>query len=269
MTTSVQDTAYLAVLAHTLNTGHPSMDRTGVGTLRTFGAHLRFDLNQGFPLLTTKRIFYRGVIEELLWFLRGSVDVRELQAKGVHIWDEWADEDGSIGWGYGRLWRKWNSTGETVDQIHNLIEGIKADPDGRRHIVTAWDAGRIKEAKLPPCHSFWQVVVIDGRVNLQLHQRSGDLFLGVPFNIASYALLMHIIAAQTGFKVGELLINIADAHIYLNHVDQVRLQLTREPRLAPVLRLAPFKTFEELSFEEHFSFEMYDPHPSIKAPVAV
>jgi len=266
--TLIQDRPYLAVLQHTIAAGHPSPDRTGTGTLRTFGAHMRFDLTQGFPLLTTKRIFFRAVVEELLWFLRGSVNVRELHAKNITIWDEWILPDYTIGHGYGLLWRHWNSTGEEVDQIKNLIDGIKADPNGRRHIVTAWDAGRIKQAALPPCHSFWQVVVIDGRLSIQLHQRSGDLFLGIPFNIASYALLVHILSKLTGHEPGELVVNIADAHIYQNHREQVHTQLSRVPRPSPMLTIAPFERLEDLT-SEHFQIHDYNPHPSIPAPVAV
>lgn len=266
---NLADWAYHQALYTILRSGFTDGDRTGTGVKRCFGVSLRFDdVANAFPLVTTKALFWRGIVAELLWFLSGSVDVRELQEQRVHIWDGWVKEDGTIGPGYGQQWRRWNSTGEEIDQIARLIHTLKTKPADRRMIVSAWDAGRIDEMALPPCHSFWQVVVIDGRLHLQLHQRSGDMFLGVPFNIASYAALMHILGALSGFKPGSLHIHIADAHIYLNHEEQVMQQLERQPRGVPTLKLKSFESIEELSFG-HFELEGYDPHPAIKAPVAV
>jgi thymidylate synthase len=265
------DVAYLRHLFLLTFCAPASADRTGTGTRRLFSASLEFDVSERFPLLTTKKMFFRGIVEELLWFLRGSVDVRELQAKGVHIWDEWQREDGTIGpWGYGALWRRWNSSGTEVDQIARLIHDLRHNPTSRRMIVSAWDAGRVNEAALPPCHCFWQAVVIGDVLNIQLHQRSGDFFLGIPFNIASYALLLRLLAQLTGLKPGALVMQIADAHLYENHINQAQLQLERHTDLrpSPILEIAPFESLEELTYE-HFTLTGYDPHPAISAPVSV
>ncbi|MGZ4449553.1 thymidylate synthase [Oryzihumus sp.] len=261
---------YLDLLDHVLTHGTPKGDRTGTGTLSVFGHQMRFDLSEGFPAVTTKRLHLKSVVGELLWFLRGSTNVRWLQEQGVSIWDEWADEDGELGPVYGYQWRSWPTPGGGhVDQIAQVIDSIRTNPDSRRHIVSAWNVADLGQMALPPCHTLFQFYVADGRLSCQLYQRSGDIFLGVPFNIASYALLTHMVAQVCELEVGDFVHTLGDAHLYTNHVEQAREQLTREPRPLPTLRLNP----ERKGIDE---FEMgdvelvgYDPHPAIKAPIAV
>ena len=269
MTTAIP-TPYEDLLRETLEHGTPKTDRTGTGTRSVFGRQLRFDLSQGFPLITTKRVHFRSVAYELLWFLRGEGNVTWLQDHGVTIWDEWADADGDLGPVYGVQWRSWPTpSGEHVDQIAEVIEAIKSNPDSRRLIVSAWNVAEIPEMALAPCHALFQFYVADGKLSCQLYQRSADLFLGVPFNIASYALLTHLVAAQAGLEVGDFVWTGGDCHIYDNHVDQVTEQLTRDPYPAPRLKI----TSERPSiFDYEFAdFEVVDyvHHPAIKAPVAV
>ena len=261
---------YLDLLDHVLTHGTPKGDRTGTGTLSVFGHQMRFDLSEGFPAVTTKRLHLKSVVGELLWFLRGSTSVRWLQEQGVSIWDEWADEHGELGPVYGYQWRSWPTPGGGhVDQIAAVIDSIRTNPDSRRHIVSAWNVAEIGQMALPPCHTLFQFYVADGRLSCQLYQRSGDIFLGVPFNIASYALLTHMVAQVCELEVGDFVHTLGDAHLYTNHVEQAREQLAREPRPLPTLRLNP----ERKGIDE---FEMgdvelvgYDPHPAIKAPIAV
>ncbi len=260
---------YLDLLAEILRDGRTRADRTGVGTLGVFGRQIRFDLTQGFPLLTTKKVHFRSVVLELVWFLRGETNVRWLQERGCTIWDEWADADGELGPVYGRQWRSWAAPdGRVVDQIAGAVKGLKENPDSRRHIVSAWNPADIDDMALPPCHCLFQFHVTEGRLSCQLYQRSADVFLGVPFNIASYALLIHLMARETGLEVGELIITLGDAHLYLNHLDQARLQLTRSPYPFPSLRLAPEARLLALE-PEHVSLEGYRAHPLIRAPIAV
>jgi thymidylate synthase len=261
---------YLDLMQRILDQGVAQEDRTGTGTLSWFGAQMRFDLADGFPLLTTKKLHLRSIIVELLWFLRGDTNVRWLKERNVRIWDEWADESGDLGPVYGKQWRDWESAdGRHIDQIASLVDLIRRDPYSRRQIVTAWNPGEISKMALAPCHCLFQTQVAGGRLHLQLYQRSADIFLGVPFNIASYALLTHMVAQVVGLEVGDFVHTLGDAHLYLNHLDQARLQRTREPRPLPVLRLDP--TVRDLdAFElEHITVEGYDPHPGIKAPIAV
>ncbi len=262
--------SYLDLLQKVLEEGVDKADRTGTGTRSLFGAQLRFDLTQGFPLVTTKRIHMKSVIHELLWFVAGDTNVRYLQDNGVSIWDEWADEDGELGPVYGSQWRSWPTPGgEHVDQLTDVIEQIRTDPDSRRHIVSAWNVAEVPNMKLPPCHMMFQFNVTNGRLSCSMYQRSCDLFLGLPFNIASYALLTMMIAQQTQLEPGDLVISIGDAHIYSNHVEQVKTQLTREPRPLPTVRLDPtVKSVFDFEYE-HFVIEGYDPHPRIAAPIAV
>ena len=262
--------AYLDLLQHVLDHGREKSDRTGTGTLSVFGAQARYDLTAGFPLLTTKKLHLRSIIHELLWFLRGETNVRSLRDNGVTIWDEWADENGELGRVYGAQWRDWRTAdGRSVDQIAQLIEGLRANPDSRRHIVTAWNPGELQTMALPPCHALFQFYVADGELSCQLYQRSADLFLGVPFNIASYALLTMMVAQVCGLRAREFVHTCGDLHLYTNHLEQARLQLTREPRSLPIMRLSPAPR-EIGSFRyEDFSLENYDPHPAIKAPIAV
>ncbi len=261
---------YLDLLDHVLTHGTPKGDRTGTGTLSVFGHQMRFDLSEGFPAVTTKRLHLKSVVGELLWFLRGSTNVGWLREHGVSIWDEWADEHGELGPVYGYQWRSWPTPGGGhVDQIAQVIDSIRTNPDSRRHIVSAWNVADIGQMALPPCHTLFQFYVADGRLSCQLYQRSGDIFLGVPFNIASYALLTHMVAQVCELEVGDFVHTLGDAHLYTNHVDQAREQLSREPRALPTLRLNPDrKGIDEFEMGD-VELVGYDPHPAIKAPIAV
>ena len=266
----IQMQQYLELMRHVLEHGTRKTDRTGTGTLSVFGWQMRFDLAAGFPLLTTKKLHTRSIIHELLWFLRGETNVRSLREQGVTIWDEWADADGELGPVYGYQWRHWpDGKGGEIDQLRRLIDGLKSSPDSRRHIVTAWNPADLPRMALPPCHLLFQFHVADGRLSCQLYQRSADIFLGVPFNIASYALLTHMVAQVVDLVPGEFIHTLGDAHLYLNHLEQARLQLTRTPRPLPTLRLDP-SVKDLFAFRyEHITIEGYDPHPHIAAPVAV
>lgn len=267
---SQADIAYLGLLDDILNNGVDRGDRTGTGTRGVFGRQLRFDLGEGFPLLTTKKLHLKSIILELLWFLRGDSNVRWLQNQGVTIWDEWADEDGELGPVYGKQWRSWESRdGREIDQIANVVNSIKTNPNSRRHIVSAWNPAEVDQMALPPCHCLFQFFVADGKLSCQLYQRSADVFLGVPFNIASYALLTQIMAQVTGLKPGEFVHTFGDAHLYHNHFDQARLQLTRTPFPAPRMLINPER--KDIFAFEHgdFKLEGYQAHPTIKAPIAV
>ena len=261
---------YLTLLEHVKLNGQKKEDRTGTGTLSVFGYQMRFNLNDGFPLLTTKKVHLKSVIYELLWFLSGDTNIKYLKDNNVSIWDEWADENGNLGPVYGHQWRSWpTSEGNEIDQISNLITQIKKNPDSRRLIVSAWNVGEISKMKLPPCHCFFQFYVADGRLSCQLYQRSADIFLGVPFNIASYALLTQMIAHVCDLKNGEFIHTLGDAHIYMNHIDQVNEQLSRKPKKLPKIKINPsVKDIFNFKYED-FSLEEYDPYPLIKAPVAV
>ena len=261
---------YLDLLRDILANGVEKRDRTGTGTKSVFGRQMRFDLARGFPLLTTKKVHTKSIVHELLWFIAGSTNVRELQKNGVTIWDEWAREDGELGPVYGRQWRSWpTADGSSVDQLRQVIDGLKRDPDSRRHIVSAWNVGEIPQMALPPCHVLFQFYVAEGRLSCQLYQRSADVFLGVPFNIASYALLTHMVAQVAGLRPGEFIHTLGDAHLYLNHLDQARLQLSRTPRAPPRLELEPSVTDIDAFRYEHVKIVGYDPHPAISAPIAV
>lgn len=261
---------YLDLLNHVMKHGAEKRDRTGTGTISTFGYQMRFDMSDGFPLMTTKKLHLKSIIHELLWFLSGSTNVRYLQDNGVRIWNEWADADGNLGPIYGYQWRSWpTADGRNIDQVSAVVKSLRSNPDSRRHIVSAWNAGEIEKMALPPCHILFQFYVADGKLSCQLYQRSADIFLGVPFNIASYALLTMMMAQVTGYKPGEFVHTFGDAHIYLNHIEQVRLQLTREPRRLPVMTLNPEIT-DIFSFRyEDFILSGYDPHPAIKGEISV
>jgi len=268
MTTSEQQ--YLNLLNDIISNGVDKGDRTGTGTRSVFGRQIRFDLSQGFPLLTTKRIHIKSVVYELLWFIRGETNIRWLQERGVRIWDEWADANGDLGPVYGSQWRSWPTpSGERIDQLAAVVKSIKNNPNSRRHIVTAWNPAEVDEMALPPCHCLFQFYVANGKLSCQLYQRSADVFLGVPFNIASYALLTHMIAAVTGLEVGDFVHSFGDLHLYSNHFEQAHEQLSRTPRRLPELLLKEQRnTLEDFVFED-FVFDGYDPHPAIKAQVAV
>ncbi len=262
---------YLDLVTDLLENGVRKGDRTGTGTRALFGRQIRFDLKAGFPLLTTKKVHLKSVIHELLWFISGETNVRPLQRAGVRIWDQWADpETGDLGPVYGAQWRSWEGAGgRVVDQLQNVIDEIRANPDSRRLIVSAWNAALIEEMALPPCHCLFQFQVLDGRLHCQLYQRSADIFLGVPFNIASYALLTHMVAHVTGLQVGEFIHTFGDLHLYDNHLEQAKKQLSREPRELPSLRIcSDIAEIDQFSFED-FEVQDYDPHPAIPAPVAV
>ena len=262
--------AYLDFMRHVRDHGRRKDDRTGTGTLSVFGYQMRFDLGCGFPLLTTKKVHTKSIIHELLWFLAGDTNVAYLHENGVTIWDEWADEHGDLGPIYGYQWRSWPAPdGRHVDQLAAVIESIRDDPDSRRHIVSAWNVADLPRMALAPCHALFQFYVADGRLSCQLYQRSGDLFLGVPFNIASYALLTHMVAQVTGLEVGDFVHTLGDAHLYLNHLDQAREQLTREPRALPELRLDPSCRTIDAFTPGSVDVVGYDPHPAIRAPIAV
>ncbi len=261
---------YLDLCQRVLNEGTEKHDRTGTGTISVFGHQMRFNLEDGFPLLTTKKLHLKSIIYELLWFLKGDTNVKYLQENGVRIWNEWADENGELGPVYGHQWRSWpDYQGGSIDQIALLVEQIKRNPDSRRHIVSAWNVAEVNNMALPPCHTLFQFYVADGRLSLQLYQRSADIFLGVPFNIASYALLLQMMAQVTGLKAGDFVHTFGDAHIYLNHIEQVRLQLTRETRNLPKMIINPeVKDLFDFKFED-FQLVDYDPHPHIPGVVAV
>lgn len=261
---------YLSLLNRILTEGHQKGDRTGTGTLSVFGHQMRYDLQDGFPLLTTKKLHLKSIIYELLWFLRGDTNVRWLQDHGVRIWNEWADENGDLGPVYGHQWRSWpDYRGGTIDQIAQVEEMIKRNPNSRRMLVTAWNPAEVEDMTLPPCHCLFQFYVADGRLSLQLYQRSADTFLGVPFNIASYALLLQMMAQVTGLQPGEFVHTTGDTHLYLNHLDQARLQLSRTPRPLPTMRINPdVKSIFDFRYED-FELENYDPWPHIAAEVSV
>ncbi len=261
---------YLDLCQRVLTEGTEKHDRTGTGTLSVFGHQMRFNLEEGFPVLTTKKLHLKSIIYELLWFLRGDTNVKYLQEHGVRIWNEWADENGELGPVYGHQWRSWpDYQGGSIDQIAQLVEQIKKNPDSRRHLVSAWNVAEVNNMALPPCHTLFQFYVADGRLSLQLYQRSADIFLGVPFNIASYSLLLLMMAQVTGLKPGDFVHTFGDAHIYMNHIDQVKLQLTRDTRKLPTMKINPeVKDLFDFKFED-FELVDYDPHPHIPGVVAV
>ena len=262
--------SYLELLDHVLRNGTDRSDRTGTGTLSVFGAQLRFSLNPTFPLLTTKKLHLRSIIYELLWFLKGDTNIKYLNDNKVSIWDEWADEDGNLGRVYGAQWTDWtNSQGESLNQIAQVVDSLKNNPNSRRHIVCAWNPGEINQMALPPCHALFQFYVANGKLSCQLYQRSADLFLGVPFNIASYALLTQMIAQVCDLEAHEFVHTFGDLHLYKNHLDQAKEQLSRTPRAQPTMRINPeVKNLNDFVYED-FSLENYDPHPTIKAPISV
>ncbi|MFP4288498.1 MAG: thymidylate synthase [Bacteroidales bacterium] len=261
---------YHTLIRHVLENGTPKQDRTGTGTLSVFGYQMRFDLSEGFPLVTTKKLHLKSIIHELLWFLKGDTNIGYLKKNGVRIWDEWADQEGNLGPVYGAQWRSWKSaSGKEIDQISELIRQIKTNPDSRRHLVSAWNVGELTDMALPPCHILFQFYVANGKLSCQLYQRSADIFLGVPFNIASYALFTLMIAQVCDLKPGEFIHTFGDAHIYSNHLDQVKLQITRKPRSLPVMKINPVvKNIFDFKYDD-FTLEGYDPHPHIKGKVAV
>ncbi len=261
---------YLDLLSHVLEQGVRKEDRTGTGTISTFGYQMRFDLAEGFPLMTTKKLHLKSIIHELLWFLRGDTNISYLNEHGVRIWNEWADDQGNLGHIYGYQWRSWPTPdGHSIDQVSEVVKSLKTNPDSRRHIVSAWNVGELEHMALPPCHILFQYYVADGRLSCQLYQRSADIFLGVPFNIASYSFLLMMMAQVTGLEPGEFIHTLGDAHIYLNHVEQVKLQLTREPKALPRVTLNPdIGSIFDFSFED-FAVEDYDPHPHIKGAISV
>jgi thymidylate synthase len=262
--------AYLQLLETVLRQGIPRDDRTGVGTLSTFGGQLRLDLQQGFPLLTTKKVFFRGVVHELLWFLRGETNIRPLQEAGVHIWDEWADAAGELGPIYGRQWRAWpGPDGSTIDQLGQVLEQLRCDPNSRRHVVSARNVAQLQDMALPPCHLLFQFYAAQGRLSCHLYQRSADVFLGVPFNIASYALLTHMVAQVVELGVGELIISFGDVHLYGNHIQQAQTQLQREPRPLPRLQLNPERCVLWDFEANDICLQGYAPHDALPAPIAV
>jgi thymidylate synthase len=261
---------YLDLLKYILENGQKKEDRTGVGTLSVFGTQMRFNLQEGFPLLTTKKLHVKSIIHELLWFLKGETNIKYLKENGVTIWDEWADENGELGPVYGYQWRKWQDyNGGHIDQIQNIIDEIKTNPNSRRLVVSAWNVAQLKEMRLPPCHILFQFYVLDGKLSLQVYQRSADIFLGVPFDIASYSFLLMMVAQVTNLTPYELIYIFGDTHLYLNHIEQAKLQLTREPRPLPKVYLNPeIKNINDFKYED-FIIEGYNPHPRIKADVAV
>lgn len=262
--------AYLELLQHILDNGTDKSDRTGTGTRSVFGYQMRFDLKEGFPILTTKKLHLRSIIHELLWFIQGDTNVKYLQDNGVKIWDEWADENGELGPVYGAQWRRWKThTGETIDQLEQLMDSLKNNPDSRRHIISAWNVADVPNMALPPCHTMFQFYVADNKLSCQLYQRSADVFLGVPFNIASYALFTMMIAQVCGFELGDFVHTFGDAHLYINHLDQARLQLTRDTLKLPQMKINPnVKSIYDFKYED-FQLEGYDSHPHIKASVSV
>lgn len=261
---------YLDLLQHVLEHGYEKKDRTGTGTISVFGYQMRFNLQKGFPLMTTKKLHLKSIIHELLWFLRGETNTRYLNDNGVSIWNEWADAGGELGHIYGFQWRSWPSyTGKSIDQIEKVLQSIKQHPESRRHIVSAWNVADLENMALPPCHVLFQFYVAEGRLSLQLYQRSADIFLGVPFNIASYSLLLMMFAQVTELEPGDFIHTLGDAHIYRNHLEQVRLQLSREPRSLPSMKLNPeVKSLFDFTFQD-FHLENYDPHPHIKGEISV
>jgi thymidylate synthase len=261
---------YHDLMSHVLEHGVKKEDRTGTGTISVFGYQMRYDLQQGFPLMTTKKVHTKSIIHELLWFLKGDTNIKYLKDNGVSIWDEWADANGNLGPVYGYQWRSWpTAKGEHIDQITKVIEMIKKNPDSRRLIVSAWNVADIDNMKLPPCHAFFQFYVADGKLSCQLYQRSADIFLGVPFNIASYALLTMMVAQVCGLKPGDFVHTLGDAHLYTNHIEQAKLQLSRDFRPLPTMKINPdVKNIFDFKYED-FTIENYDPHPHIKAAVAV
>ncbi len=261
---------YLDLLQYIIDKGVIKQDRTGVGTKSVFGYQMRFDLNEGFPILTTKKVHLKSIIYELLWFIKGDTNIKYLNQHGVTIWDEWADQNGELGPVYGHQWRAWSSpNGQSIDQLSNLLNSLKNNPDSRRHIISAWNVAEVDQMALPPCHSLFQFYVADSKLSCQLYQRSADVFLGVPFNIASYALLTMMVAQECGYGLGDFVHTFGDAHIYTNHFEQVNLQLNRTPRQLPTMILNPsIKKVYDFRYED-FKLEDYDPYPLIKAPIAV
>jgi len=261
---------YLDLLSHVMEHGTRKEDRTGTGTISTFGYQMRFDLADGFPLMTTKKLHLKSILHELLWFLKGDTNTSYLNEHGVRIWNEWADDEGDLGHIYGYQWRSWPTPdGRKIDQVSGVVDSIRNSPDSRRHIVSAWNVGELEQMALPPCHILFQFYVADGRLSCQLYQRSADIFLGVPFNIASYSFLLMMMAQVTGLKPGEFIHTLGDAHIYLNHVEQVKLQLSRDPRPLPTVKLnQTILSVFDFCFED-FSIENYDPHPHIKGAISV